>query len=185
MRGGTQSQLVTLLVVVLLVGFGLARRMRPQPVRPQRIAVTGVVIVLLLGLSLVSTGSHIVNPLGLILAPVFAALGVAVGYYLVRSMTFWTDPNSGTLWMRGGVLFAVILVATIALRFGVNIALTGSMSSYSGPSATHPASSNGVLNYLSADLLFLSLGLWASRAYFLVQRYRAHTAAQPADASRT
>ena len=29
------------------------------------------------------------------------------------------------------------------------------------------------LSEVSADLLFLSLGLWASRAFFLIQRQRA------------
>ena len=40
-----------------------------------------------------------------------------------------------------------------------------------GEDEVHP--SLALLSDVSADLLFVSLGLWASRAYFLVQRHRA------------
>jgi hypothetical protein len=173
MSQATTSQLYTLAIIGVFLVFGIARRLRPQPVRLNRVLVTGAVIVVVLGLSLVSTGGGIVaDPLALVLVPVFLAVGVVLGYYLVRTMHFWTDQSTGALWMRGGALFAVILVLTIVVRFGVRTAIYGSPFA-SGVSAS---SQHGFLYDLSADLLFLSLGLWVSRAYFLYQRHRAHLA---------
>jgi hypothetical protein len=176
MTRAQQTQLITLAIIVAAVAFGLARRIRPQPVRPQRIAVTGVVVVLLLAASLVGSGLPLVeNPIALALAPVFLAAGIGLGFVLVRTMSFWVDQPTGQLWMRGGALFAAILVGTIALRFGVRYVLTGNAF---GNSAlpTHATGSAALLAGLSADLIFLSLGLWASRAFLLVQRHRAFEA---------
>jgi hypothetical protein len=174
------SQLYGLGFVLLFVGFAVMRRMRPQPVRPQRLMVTGAIIVLLVAFSLVGSGGRIIaDPLALVLVPVFAAAGVALGYYLVRTMRFWTDTASGALWMRGGALFALILVGTIAVRFAVRGIAYGTLFGPSGGSGfgPQPSGSRGLLYDLSADLLFLTLGLWAARAYFLIQRHRAHEAA--------
>src|SRR5215471_8031382 len=127
MSQAATSQLFTLTVVALFVGFAVVRRMRPQPVRPGRLIVGGVAIVLVIGASLVGAGGSIVgDPLALVLIPVFAAAGAALGYFLVRTMTFWSDPATGALWMKGGALFALILVATIAVRFGVRTVVYGS-----------------------------------------------------------
>lgn len=175
MSQAATTQLYTLGFMALMVGFGVMRRMRPQPVRPNRLIVSGVLIVLLIGASLVGAGGAIIgDPVALLLVPIFAAAGVALGYYMVRTMTFWADPATGALWMKGGALFALILVGTIVLRLGVRSVVTGSAfgSGFSAPSA------HGLLYDLSADLLFLSLGLWAARAYFLVQRHRAHAVRQ-------
>jgi len=169
-----QSQLVTLAILIVVVGLVMARRIRPQPVRPQRIAITGVIIVLVIGSSLFGTGRQLVeNPVSLALVPVFIAAGVGLGFVLVRSMTFWVDQPSGELWMRGGVVFVAILVGTIVLRFGLRYIVYGSAFGGSSSAAVPVHPSLALLSDVSADLLFLSLGLWASRAYFLVQRYRA------------
>ena len=171
------NQLVGLAVVALLVSFALRRRMRPQPVRPERIGISGALIVLLIGGSLVGTGGRIIgDPVALLLVPVFVAAGAAAGYYLVRTMTFWTDESSGQLWMRGGLLFAAILLATVGLRFGVRDIAYGSIFGPAG-AAQGPAS-HGLLYDLSADLLFLSLGLWTARAVLLLRRHRAHARAR-------
>ncbi|MGI8564195.1 MAG: hypothetical protein ACR2MZ_11760 [Candidatus Dormibacter sp.] len=182
MSGAAQSQIIGLLMMVFFMGIGLRRRMRPQPVRPGRIAVSGLIIVLLLGSSLAFTGSRILSDTwALLLAPVFLVIGGAVGWYLVRTMKFWTDPGTGALWMQGGVLFALILLGTIALRFGARALLTG--NAFSGGYGSNPYSAtgysgpHGFLYDLSADFLFLSLGLWAARAGSLLLRYRGHTAA--------
>lgn len=164
------SQIVALLVTALFLGFVVMRRIRPQQVRPDRLVVGGVIIVVVIGLSLVGTGGGIItDPVALVLVPVCAIVGAALGYYLVRTMTFWSDQDTGALWMRGGALFALILVATIVLRFGVRAVLTGSPFG-----ATSGGTQHGLVADLSADLLFLSLGLWVARAYFVYQRYRQH-----------
>lgn len=173
MTGAQQAQLVTLLVFAVLIGLVIARRIRPQPVRPQRIVISGVIIVLVIGAGLVGSGRQVENPVSLALIPVLIVTGVGLGFVLVRTMTFWVDQPTGQLWTKGGILFAAILVGTIVLRFGIRYIVYG--NAFGGSSATIPEvnSSLGWLSDISADLLFLSLGLWASRAYFLIQRHRA------------
>ncbi|MDQ6900313.1 MAG: hypothetical protein M3072_12540 [Candidatus Dormibacteraeota bacterium] len=181
MSASAQSQIIGLVMMVFFMGLGLRRRMRPQPLRPGRIAVSGLFIVLLLGSSLAFTGSRILSdPWALLLAPVFLLVGAAVGWYLVRTMKFWTDPGTGALWMQGGLLFALILLGTIAIRFGARALLTG--NAFSGGYGGNPYSDSGYsgphgfLYDLSADFLFLSLGLWVARAGSLLLQYRAHRA---------
>jgi hypothetical protein len=175
MTAAQQSQLFTLLIVTVVIGLVMARRMRPQPVRPQRIAISGAIIVLVIGSSLLGAGRHLVqNPVSLLLVPLFALLGIGLGFVLVRTMTFWVDQPTGQLWMRGGVLFAAILIGTIVLRFGISYIVYGTaFGGYSSKPASQPSSSLALLSDVSAALLFLSLGLWGSRAFFLIQRYRA------------
>jgi hypothetical protein len=171
MSGAQTGQLIGLVVAALFVGLIVMRRIRPQPVRPDRLVRGGAIIVVVLGLALVGTGGGIVSdPVALALVPVCAVVGAGLGYYLVRTMTFWTDQSTGELWMKGGALFALILVATIILRFGVRAVLTGSPFGSSG------AQQHGFVADLSADLLFISLGLWVARAYFVYQRHRQHVA---------
>jgi hypothetical protein len=172
MSRAATSQLYALGVMALLIGFGVMRRMRPQPVRPNRLVVGGVLITLVVVASLVGTGGGLVgDPLALVLIPLFLAAGIGLGYYLVRTMTFWADPATGALWMKGGALFALILVGAIVVRLGVRTVVYG--SPFGG--AVRGQAPHGFLYDLSADLLFLTLGLWASRAYFLYQRHRTHT----------
>ncbi len=175
MSRAVQSQLYVLAILMLFVSLGVVRRLRPQPVRVRRIVFGGVLIALLVVSSLVGTGGRIVSdPVALLLVPVFIALGVGLGCYLVNTMSFWTDQQTGTLWMRGGALFALILVGTIVLRLGVRTVAYGSPF---GPSGFGQGTGQrGLLYDLSADLLFLTLGLWGARAFLLVQRYRAHEA---------
>jgi hypothetical protein len=120
------SQLYAVVITAVVLGFVVMRRIRPQEVRPNRLLVGGAVIVLLVAFSLVGTGGGIVgDPLALALIPVFVVAGGLLGFLLVRTMTFWSDPNTGALWMRGGAVFALILVGAIVLRFGVRAVLTG------------------------------------------------------------
>jgi hypothetical protein len=175
--------------MAFFVGLGVLRRTRPQPVRPGRIAVSGILISVAIALSLVGTGGRIIqDPLAIILIPIFIVAGCLIGYYLVQTMTFWKDESTGQLWMRGGAIFAVILVATIVVRFGVRTIVYGSAfgpstGGFSGSPgsgfSTSGGVSHGLLYDVSADLLFLSLGLWAARAFFLVQRHRAAIPGQP------
>lgn len=180
MTQAQQAQLISLLVFAVLFGLVIARRIRPQPVRSQRIVISGVIIVLVIGAGLVGSGRQIENPVSLALIPVLVVAGVGLGFVLVRTMTFWVDQPTGQLWMKGGILFAAILVGTIVLRFGTRYILYG--NAFGGSSATVPKVNSplGWLSDISADLLFLSLGLWASRSYFLIQRHRAIVAASPA-----
>ncbi len=175
MSRAATSQLYTLVIVAVVLSFVIVRRLRPQPVQPNRLIVGGVIIVLVIFASLAGTGGRIIgDPIALALVPVFAAAGVALGYFLVRTMTFWTDQSTGTLWMKGGALFALILIASIVVRFGASTVATG--SPFGGSSSNGGATQRGFLYDLSADLLFLSLGLWLARAYFIYQRYRTQLA---------
>jgi membrane protein CcdC involved in cytochrome C biogenesis len=178
MTAAQQSQLFTLVIVTAVIALVMARRMRPQPVRPQRIAISGAIIVLVVASSLFGAGRQLVqNPISLLLIPVFVALGIGLGFVLVRTMTFWVDQPTGQLWMKGGVLFAAILIGTIVLRFGIRyIAYGDAFGGYSSSRAAPLSPSLALLSDVSADLLFLTLGLWASRAFFLIQRHRAFEA---------
>ncbi|HEY4866033.1 MAG TPA: hypothetical protein VIK45_11055 [Candidatus Dormibacteraeota bacterium] len=182
MTGQQQGTLLAAAVVTVLVGLGVARRIRPEPVRPTRLLIFGAFVVVVIGLSLVGTGAHLIqSPLAVALALVCLAVGVLLGVVLVRTMRFWTDPNTGELWMAGGALFAIILVGTVVLRFGVRYAATGdpfsSTNGRTGPSAQQGLT--GFLYVLSSDLLLLTLGLWVSRAVLLYLRYREHLAQRP------
>jgi hypothetical protein len=175
MSQSVQSQLYGLVIMMFFVGLGIVRRIRPQPVRIRRILIGGVLIAVFVLASLFGAGGRIVSdPLALLLIPVFLALGAALGYYLVSTMTFWKDERTGALWMRGGVLFALILLGTIVLRLGVRTVVYGSPF---GSGAYGPGGGQrGLLYDLSADLLFLTLGLWGARSLLLYLRYRSHEA---------
>jgi membrane protein CcdC involved in cytochrome C biogenesis len=182
MTGQQQGTLLAAAVVTVLVSLGVARRIRPEPVRPARLLIFGAFVVVVIGLSLVGTGAHLIqSPLAVALALVCLGVGVLLGVVLVRTMRFWTDPNTGELWMAGGALFAIILVGTVVLRFGVRYAATGdpfsSTNGRTGPSAQQGPT--GFLYVLSSDLLLLTLGLWVSRAVLLYLRYREHLAQRP------
>lgn len=180
MNQATTSQLTGVAVTALVMCLVIWRRMRPQRVKPRAIAISGVIIVLVVVGSLAGTGVGLVHDIpALALAPVFLAAGIGLGFLLVRTLTFWTDPQSGQLWMRGGPLFAIVLVGSIALRFGARLAATGSL--YGDAPAT-VSGAHGFLYDLSGDLLLLTLGLWGARAFLLVKRYREHTVADPAAA---
>jgi hypothetical protein len=194
MSQAVRSQLYALGFTLIILSYVMFRRMRPQQVRPSRLLLSGAMIVVLVLLGLVGSGRIISDPVALLLLPVFAAGGVALGYLLVRTLTFWTDEATGALWMRGGVLFALILVGTIVLRLGVRTVAYGSPFGPTGGGgagtgfAPQSNGGQGLLYDLSADLLILTLGLWAARAYLVLQRYRAHVAgrepASPPTAAR-
>jgi hypothetical protein len=174
-----QGTLIGLAIMFVFIALGVRRRMRPQPVRLNRILLFSVLIVLVVGLSFVGTGARqIENPLGIALASVCLLAGIGLGSFLVRTMRFWTDPDTGQLWMEGGALFAIILVGTILLRLGVRYAAAG--DPFAAPRPNEPVST---LSVLSADLLFITLGLWLSRAVLLVQRHREHVSGQGAQHS--
>jgi hypothetical protein len=193
MSQAVRSQLYVLGFTLVILSYVVVRRMRPQRVRPSRLLLSGAMIAVLVLVGLVGSGRIISDPVALLLLPVFAAGGVALGYLLVRTLTFWTEQATGDLWMRGGALFALILVGTILLRLGVRTLAYGSPFGPSGGApgtgfAPQSSSGQGLLYDLSADLLILTLGLWAARAYFVIQRYRAHVAgrepASPSAAAR-
>lgn len=166
MTHAQQYQLYSLIGVAVVVPFVLMRRMRPQPVRPNQLLARAVIIVVVLCAALFSdVRLFLSSGPTLLLAPVALAAGCGLGYLLVRTMSFWTDPQTGQLWTKGGALFLVIVVATIVLRVGI--------ATVAGPSTgRHP--STGFLADLSADLILLAMGMWATRALLIYQRYRQH-----------
>jgi hypothetical protein len=164
------SRLAPIVLIVVLLAVVLARRMRPQPVRPQRLMVMAVIVVVVVILSAVGTGAHVLRDVpALLLAPIALAVGVLAGVLLVRTMRFWTNEQTGELWMRGGWLFLAILVATIALRTGTRIAA----GQGTGSRAVAPT---GFLADLSTDLLLISVGMWLTRAALIYRRWQHHQA---------
>ena len=167
-RGGTSSLTVGLIVLVAVV-FIVVRRMRPQAVNPTRVLLLGAVFVVLLLLALGGDVSTFLRDVPAIIAAPFAlVLGGLLGWFIVRSMTFWVDQQSGLLWMRGGVLFAVIYVVALLLRVGTTYLSQAGSSTLLEQAPW--------LRGLSADLIFLSIGMWVVRAVMIYNRYRQHVA---------
>lgn len=163
----TTSSLTVGLVVAVVVVFVIVRRMRPQAVNPTRILLMGGVFIALLLVALGGDFSTFARDVPAIIAAPFAlVVGAVLGFAIVRSMTFWTDPESGLLWMRGGVVFAIVYVFTLLLRVG---------ATYLTSAGAHVRALEQ-LRGVSADLVFLSIGMWAIRAWMIYQRYRQHLA---------
>jgi hypothetical protein len=162
----------TYLITAGLVGFAVYRRTRQQPVRPVRSVITAAIIVLLSALGLVATGRS--HPLALVLAPLALAAGFGLGWLMMRTIEFWRDETTGQLWMKGGVVYIAIWLATYVLRLVVTSLAGGQPGSFAPPDASR--SQPEALAVLSADLLFLSMGLWIARAVALVYRSRASAA---------
>jgi hypothetical protein len=164
------SSLTIGVIALVAVVFVVVRRMRPQAVNPTRVILLGAVFVVLLLLALGSDVNTLLRDFPAIIAAPFAiVLGGVLGYVIVRSMTFWVDQQSGLLWMRGGVLFAVIYVVALLLRVGT------SYLSSAGTNSTLLEQAPW-LRGLSADLIFLSIGMWVVRAAMIYNRYRQHVA---------
>lgn len=168
-KGGTQSLTIGI-IVFLAVVFIVIRRMRPQPVNPTRVAVTGLVFILLLVLALGSDINPFLRDVPAIIASPFALiLGGLLGWVIVRTMTFWVDSQTGLLWMRGGILFAIIYVGALVLRVGTTyLAQAGSSNS--------AVAQIPWLRGFSADLVLLSIGMLAVRMGLIYNRYRQHVA---------
>jgi hypothetical protein len=163
------QSVITLSIVLLLVAFAMYRRMRPQPVRPQRALVLAAIIVVLSALSLFGSDRLTDHPLAIVLALPALLVGFGIGYALMQSIHFWRDTDTGALWMKGGVVYLAVWLVTLALRQGVAYA--------SGAYAAHSAGAqpvNPALAALSADLVIVSMGLWIARATALALKYRAH-----------
>ncbi|MFZ0216854.1 MAG: hypothetical protein WAM30_13055 [Candidatus Dormiibacterota bacterium] len=164
-----QTQVVTIAVIVVVVAFVMVRRMRAQVVRPNAILIRSFILMALLVASLASTGrSFLTDTLALAVAPVALVVGGLLGWVIVRAMTFWTDQQTGQLWMKGGILFIIVYLAAFGLRMAAGF-LNGT---YSGGVVSVHAT---WVTALSTDLVFLSLGLWAVRGGLIYWRYRQHT----------
>ena len=159
---------MTLGIIVVILGLAMYRRMRPQPVRPTRLLITAGVIVLITVISWATAPGIFKDPLALALAPLAILVGLGLGALLVRVSHVWRSEN-GELWMSGGLPFAAIFLGTLLLRFALTYAATAEFFP-SGNSSLyeHPSSASD----LAADLLLLSVGLWAARATLFVRRYR-------------
>jgi uncharacterized membrane protein len=163
----TVQSVVTLSIVLLLVAFAMYRRMRPQPVRPQRAVVLAAIIIVFSAISLSGKNQLTDHPLAVILALPALLVGIGGGFVLMQSIHFWRDKATGELWMRGGVIYLAVWLVTIAIRQGVAYA-SGAYDAHTAGS--HPV--NPALAVLAADLLIVSMGLWIARAGALVLKYR-------------
>jgi len=158
-------------IILLVVAVALYRRMRAQPVRPQRAIALSVVVVVLSVASVVGANQITAHPLALVLALPALVVGLGGGLLLMRSMHFWRDDATGALWMKGGVVYLAAWLATVALRQIVAYA-SGAYTSQGAPAGHHVV--NPALPTLSADLVIVSMGLWIARAVALVRTYRAY-----------
>lgn len=153
-------------LILVLVAFAMYRRMRPQPVRPQRVLIMTAVIVVLSALNLVGNNRLTAHPLAVILAIPALLLGFGGGLLLMQSIHFWREPATGALWMKGGVVYLAVWLGTVLLRQAITYANTGT----TGQQSVNPG-----LAVLSADLVIVSIGLWIARAVALVRKYELST----------
>jgi hypothetical protein len=162
-----QASIWTYVIMAAVVGFAVYRRTRQQPVRPARSVAIAAMIVLLSAVGLVASGRS-PQPLALLIAPIALLAGFGLGWLMMGTISFWRDAT-GQLWMKGGVLYIGIWLATYVLRLAVS-SLAGAQpgSLVANPARPEPLA----LAILSADLLFLSIGLWIARAAALVYRSR-------------
>lgn len=158
-----------LLVGLVIVGWVVYRRTRPQRVRLERTLIYTAVIVLVSVVGLLANPRVFGIALFLALAPVALVIGVALGWLMMRTIRFWRDESTDHLWMSGGVAYVAIWLGTVALRLGLTYLATGSLASPRSPSGAQPPST---LSIIASDLLFLSIGLWLARGYALVQRFQ-------------
>lgn len=168
-QSGQSSSLVPAIILLVVIGWFVYRRTRPQRVRLSRTILYTALIVLLSVFGLSANPAVFGNLLFLGLAPIALVLGIALGWLMMRTIRFWRDHATGHVWMSGGVAYVAIWLATLVLRLGIEYVATGDFS------MTKPTQSAGPLTPLSivaSDLLFLSVGLWLARGYALVQRYR-------------
>lgn len=160
------QQVLTGCIFILIIGYALYRRLRPQPVRPLRIVTTAAIIVALSIVSLFSTNTLFTHTLALILALPALAIGIVGGFLLMRSIHFWRDENTGALWMKGGVLYLAVWLTTVLLREGAAYA-NGDFTKGHVPFTLNP-----ILTALATDLVIISIGLWIARAIALVLKFR-------------
>ncbi len=156
-------------IILALVGWSIYRRTRPQQVRLTRTVFYTAVIVLISLMGLAAHTQLLADPLFVLLAPVALLAGIVLGWLMMRTITFWRDQSTGQVWMGGGAAYVGIWLATMAFRLGIDFMATGGFSNL-GPGRGNMPS--GPLSSLASDLLFLSVGLWLSRGYALVRRYR-------------
>lgn len=112
-----------LLILIPVLYFRMRKLSRPQPLKLTRLWIRPVVLVLVATLVLWSpvpgvsrsfTGSE-----WLILAAA-GLLGAAAGWYSALSMKIEVHPEDGTLMVQGGQAAALIMLALILGRSGIN-----------------------------------------------------------------
>jgi hypothetical protein len=163
-----QTQLITGIVIVVVIGMIIYRRLQPQPVRTGRTIVITAIIVLFSLLGAAQNPLVLAEPLFQMLVPVMLVVGFGLGLLLVQTIRFWREERTGQLWMRGGLLYLAIWMATVLMRYGVSYLATGSIAP-TRPASFAPPTTLGII---AADLLFISIGLWLARGYALLRKSR-------------
>jgi hypothetical protein len=161
-----QSELITGLVIVVVIGLIVYRRLQAQPVRAGRTVAITAIIVLFSLLGAAQNPRVLVEPLFQVLVPVMLVVGFGLGLLLMQTIRFWRDEHTGQLWMRGGLLYLAIWMATVGLRYGVSYLATGSIAQ-TRPASLAPPTTLGIV---AADMLFISIGLWLARGYALLRK---------------
>jgi len=165
--------------IAILIFLRLRSRLRPAPVRPSRSFIYLGVVVLATVVGLAGSYNLLLTPLGAGLIPVLLVIGAALGVLLTNTMTFYRGPD-GQVWMKGGAAFIGIFLGLLVLRLGVRYAAGGGSFAQANPTAEQPT----ILNIVSSDLLFLSVGLWGARAIALWRRHQADLQAAGCDRTR-
>jgi hypothetical protein len=176
MHLGSSSSFVVPLVVLVLIGWAIYRRMRAQRVRLTQTVVFTALIVLVSASGVGVNEKLLAEPLFVELAPVLLVAGLALGWVMMRTIRFWRDESTGQVWMAGGIAYVAIWLAIMALRLGISYTVTGG---FSRAALAQQGQTPTTLSIITSDLIFLSMGLWLARGYALVRRYREFTRVLP------
>ncbi|HEX5414140.1 MAG TPA: hypothetical protein VFZ25_00640 [Chloroflexota bacterium] len=168
-QSGQSSSLLSVIIFLVIIGFFVYRRTRPQRVRITRTILYTAAIVLVSLAGLAANLAVFGSLLFLVLAPFALLAGLLLGWLMMRTIRFRRDEGTGQVWMSGGVAYVAIWLATLVLRLGVEYAATGRLGMAGPPQPTGPLTP---LAIVASDLLFLSVGLWLVRGFSLVRRYR-------------
>jgi len=172
MTGGPWQNAAVALGICLTL-LAIYRRSRPRKVRPGQAMLLAALVIFASAFSILSTG-YLTNHLSAIyLWPLALALGLALGWILVRTMHFWRDASTGQLWVQGGAIYLVVWFTTLALRFGIRYAATGSLFG-TGVSSTSTANVAPPGAVLSGDMVIVAMGLWIARTAAVLHRYHSY-----------
>ncbi|MCL6454223.1 MAG: cytochrome c biogenesis protein CcdC [Alicyclobacillus sp.] len=176
---------VSLVVLVLLILFGLYRRMRRtigfQPLRDRRM-VTRSVLLGAVGVLLLVSG--IAYPVSYLYDAVGIACGGVLTYYAIRTTTF--EQRGGQWYYRPhpwiGAILLVLFVGRIAYRLYVGYAAMetpGAAIQPSSPAASNAALSSYAHDPLAAAVLFAIVTYYAAYATWLIRAERSGRLNQP------
>jgi len=171
MQPGLQTELITLVIIIVVIARFLFRELRARTVRVStlwiRPAFLGAMTALVIWATLQSP-----RPSGGPIVPWLlggTVVGIVVGYFVALSTRVEATGRAGVVRLRGSWVTVAIWLGAVALRFLVRFAVGGSLYS------TSPAVTGGTVILVAAAFAVFAL--------LIAQRVKALGLDRPADAT--